>query len=143
LYGAPVWIEAWEKECNKTIYHRVHRFINIKIAKDLRTTSNEPLCILSGLTPVVIKAEEAAKLYNIMRNRQAHEIDHEVQPKDWLHPTDSVRVTEQDEHDIQIFTDGIKSEYGVGAGIAIFIQSQLAHQLRYTLHKRCSNNQAE
>jgi ribonuclease HI len=31
----------------------------------------------------------------------------------------------------------------VGAGIAIFIQSKLAYQLRYTLHKRCSNNQAE
>ena len=90
-------------------------------------TSNEALCILTGLTPIVIKAEEAAKLYNIMRNRQAHEIDHEVQPKDWLHPTDSVRVIEQEEQDIQIFTDGSKSEYGVGAGIAIFIQSKLAH----------------
>ena len=53
-------------------------------------------------------------------------------------------VTEQpEEHDIQIFTDGSKSEYGVGAGIAIFIQSKLAHQLRYTLHNVCSNNQAE
>jgi ribonuclease HI len=30
----------------------------------------------------------------------------------------------------------------VEAGIAIFIQSKLAHQLRYT-HNRCSNNQAE
>jgi hypothetical protein len=87
--------------------------------------------------------EEAAKLYNIMRKSQAHEIDHEVQPKDWLHPADSVRITEQEEHAIQIFTDGSKSEYGVGAGIAIFIQNELAHQLRYTLHNRCSNNQAE
>ena len=33
-------------------------------------------CILTGLTPVVIKAEEAAKLYNIMRKRQAYEIYH-------------------------------------------------------------------
>ena len=31
----------------------------------------------------------------------------------------------------------------MGAGIAIFIQSKLEHQLRYTLHNRCSNNQAE
>jgi ribonuclease HI len=42
-----------------------------------------------------------------------------------------------------VFTDGSKSEHGVGAGIAVFIQSKLADQLRYTLHKRCSNNQAE
>ena len=90
-----------EKECNKTIYNRVQRLTNIKIAKAFRTTSNEALCVLTGLTPVVIKAEEAAKLHNIMRNRQAHEIDHEVQPKDWFHPADSVRVTEQqEEHDI-------------------------------------------
>jgi len=69
---------------------------------------------------------------------------HEVQPKDWLHPPDSVRVTEQsDEHAIQIFADGSKSEQGVGAGAAIFIQNKLVHHSRYTLHKRCSNNQAE
>jgi hypothetical protein len=79
-----------------------------------------------------------------MRESQAHDIDHEVQPKEWLHPADSVRITEQqEEHDIQIFTDGSKSEYGVGAGISIFIQNELVHQLRYTLHNRCSNNQAE
>ena len=42
-----------------------------------------------------------------------------------------------------IFTDGSKSEHGVGAGIAIFIQSKLAQQARYILNKRCSKNQAE
>jgi len=94
---------------------------------------------LTGLTPIVIKAEEATKLY-ITRNSQ----DHEVQPKDWLHPADSVRITEQhDEHAIQIFTYGSKSEDGVGARVAIFIQSKLAHQSRYTLHNRCANNEAE
>ena len=144
LYGAPVWIEALEKECNKTVYNRVQRLINIKITKAFRTTSSEALCTLTGLIPIVIRVEEAAKLYNIMRKRQAHAIDHEVQPKDWLHPADSVRITEKhDEQAIQIFTDGSTSEHGVGAGIAIFIQNKLTHQLMYALHNRCSNNQAE
>ena len=40
---------------------------NIKIAKAHRTTSNEALCTLTGVTPIVIKAEEA-KIYN-MRGR--------------------------------------------------------------------------
>jgi hypothetical protein len=40
LYGAPVWIDALKKECNKTVYKRLQRLINIKIAKDFRTTSN-------------------------------------------------------------------------------------------------------
>jgi ribonuclease HI len=34
-------------------------------------------------------------------------------------------------------------ENGVGDGIAIFIRSEVAHELRYTLHNRWSNNQAE
>jgi hypothetical protein len=60
--------------------------MNIKIAKAFRSTPNEALCTLTSLTPVVKKEEEAAKLY-IMRNSQDYEIDHEVQPKDWLHPS--------------------------------------------------------
>ena len=71
-------------------------------------------------------------------------IDYEVPPKDWLNLADSVRITEQkDEHAIQVFRDGSKNEHGVGAGVAIFIQSKLEHQLRFTLHNRFSNNQAE
>jgi ribonuclease HI len=144
LYGAPVWVEALEKECNRRVFNRVQRLINIKIAKAFRTTSNEALCALTGITPIVIRAEEEAKLYNIMRKSQDHVIDRAVQPKDWLHPADSVRITEQQcEQAIQIFTDDSKSEHGVGAGISVFIQSKPADQLRYTLHKRCSNNQAE
>jgi ribonuclease HI len=100
--------------------------------------------VLTGLTPIVIKAEEAAKLYNIMRKSQNHVIDYEVPPKDWLHLADSVRITEQkDEHALQVFTDGSKNKHGVGAGIAIFIQSKLEHRLRFTIHNRCSNNQAK
>jgi hypothetical protein len=86
LYGAPEWIEALEKECNKTVYNRAQHLINIKIAKAFRTTSNEAPCTLTGLPPIVLKAEEVAKLYNIMRKSQDHKIDYEVQPKDWLHP---------------------------------------------------------
>jgi hypothetical protein len=33
LYGEQVWIEALEKERNKTIYNRIHHLINIKIQK--------------------------------------------------------------------------------------------------------------
>jgi len=44
---------------------------------------------------------------------------------------------------IQIYTDGSKSEKGVGSGIAIFIDGSLTFQLRYRLVEKCSNNQAE
>ena len=62
LYGAPVWIESLEEECNKTVYSRVQRLINITKTKAFRTSSSEAFCTLTGLTPFVIKAEEEAKL---------------------------------------------------------------------------------
>ena len=124
LYGAPVWRGAMEKKCNKTIYSRVQRLMNIKIAKAYQTTSNEALCILIRTTPTEIKAEDTANLYRIIRDRQNHQLDHEVQLKDWTHPADSVTISEQNkanEHTIQIFTDGSKNEHGVGSGTAIYI----------------------
>jgi len=71
LYGAPVWIEAQGKACNKTVYNRVQLLIDINIAKAFRTTSNEAFCTFTGLIPIMIKAEEAAKLYNIMRKSKS------------------------------------------------------------------------
>ena len=62
-YGVPVWIKALEKECNRKIYNRVQRLINIKIVKAYRTTSNEALCTLTGLNPTVKQAEEKAKIF--------------------------------------------------------------------------------
>jgi ribonuclease HI len=99
---------------------------------------------LTGLTPVGVKAEEAAKLNTTMRDSQAHEIEYKVQPNDWLHPVHSVRIADKnDDNAIQIFTDGSKSEHGVGAGIAIFIQNNPAHRFKYSFHTKCSNNQDE
>ena len=95
LDESPVWFEAPKKECNKKNYNRVQRIINIKLYKAFRTTSSEALCTLTGLNPVVIKSEESVKLYNIMRYRQAYEIDHEVQPNEWLQTADTAKITEQ------------------------------------------------
>jgi hypothetical protein len=97
LYGAPVLIDGMEKKCNKIIYGRLQRLMNIKTAKAYRTTSNEVLCILTGTTPIEIKAEETAKLYCITRDRKNHLLDHEAKLKVWTHPADSVRNREQNE----------------------------------------------
>jgi len=58
------------------------------------------------------------------KGKQNHQSDHEVEPKDWTHAADSVKINEQtegNEHTIQIFTDGSKNEHGVGSGTAIYI----------------------
>jgi hypothetical protein len=144
IYGVPVWIKALEKECNRKIYNRLQRIINIKIAKAYRTTSNEALCTLTDLTPIVIKAEEEAKIFNIMRGSIQNETDKDEKPKDWLHTAEFVRIIETPEdEEIQIYTDGSKNENGVEAGIAIFDKGKIEKKLKYKLHNNCSNNQAE
>jgi len=69
LYGAPVWVRAMEKKCNRTLYSRVQWVMNIKIAKAYCTTSNDVLYILTGNAPVELKTEEAANLYRITKDR--------------------------------------------------------------------------
>jgi len=47
------------------------------------------------------------------------------------------------EHTIHIYTDGSKTEHGVGSGSVIFIENKLTHKIKHKLHNRCSKNQAE
>jgi hypothetical protein len=155
-YGAPVWIKALGKISYKIKLIRVQRMINIQIAKSFRTVSNEALCIINGLTPIDIKLEEDAQRFlTARRNKTEHDqdarttngpqnIDHDSHPRDWLQPADTVKISEyHDDNAIQIFTHGSMSAQGVGAEIATFIQNKLAHQRRLTLHRNCTNNQAE
>jgi hypothetical protein len=69
LYAAPVWIDSMKKEYNKTKYTRVQRLISLRIAKAYRTISHEALCIITGISPINIKVEEAIALYNITTGR--------------------------------------------------------------------------
>jgi len=57
MYGAPTWSEAMKCEHNRHKYVRVQRLINLKMARAYRTTSNEALCILTGITPLILKLE--------------------------------------------------------------------------------------
>jgi len=63
----------------------------------IHALANEALCILTGTTPIEIKAEETTKLYHITRDRQNQPLDFEAEPKDWTHPADPVRINEQNE----------------------------------------------
>jgi hypothetical protein len=68
--------------------------LTLRIAKVCRTISHEALCILTGIPPITIKAEEAVALYNITtgRNIQKYQLDKEENTRDWLHPADTVTV---------------------------------------------------
>ena len=119
--------------------------INIRIAKAYRTVSNEALCIITGLIPINIKIEEAAKLYDLTK-AEGTRYDRAMESRHWIHPSKHISIIEGQErttHSLQVYTDGSKNEGGVGSGIAVFAGSNLITTQMYRLNGRCSNNQAE
>jgi len=48
----------------------VKRLMNILIAKAYRTRSSESLYIFAGTRPIIIKAEEAAKRYEVWKRHR-------------------------------------------------------------------------
>jgi hypothetical protein len=117
------------------------------MAKAYRTTSSEALCTLTGITPIIISTKVPVKQYNIRKTRESQtpEIDN-VELKDWTRPADAVRITVTKDYKnqlVQVYTDGSKSEAGVGSGALIFIGQEIAAQIKLKLDSRCSNNQSE
>ena len=112
--------------------------INIRIAKACRTVSNEALCVITGLILINIKIDETANYYDSVEG-QGHLPDREMEVKHWTHPANTVEITDGQEdgyHNIHLYTDGSKSEQGVGSGIAIFKDSKFCYfatSLRWTL----------
>jgi len=107
--------------------------------------SNEALCVITGLIPINIKIEETAKYYESVKG-QGNTFNREMEVKHWTHPANTVKITdgqEDSKHNIHVYTDGSKSEHGVGSTIAIFKESKLIDTKKYKLNGRCSNNQAE
>jgi len=75
IYSAPVWAEAMMFEYNRIKYVRVQRLMNIKIAKEFCTTSSEALCILVGMTPIIIRTEEPVNQYFLRKGKGTHSIN--------------------------------------------------------------------
>jgi hypothetical protein len=110
--------------------------------------SNDALCIITGLTPIHVKIKETAELYKIIRgNRHKNlPIDHDKLSKQWLHPAVRIITTDNETEDptpINIYTDGSKSEHGVGTGTAIKQSGTPTVKLMYRMDTRCSNNQTK
>jgi len=87
--------------------------MNLRIAKAFRTTPSEALRILAGLAPIIIKTEEAVKLYELKERERKPKTnnDREVELKNWFHPADTVKIIEGEENKestIQLYTDGSK-----------------------------------
>ena len=146
-YGTQVWIDSLQRKSNASKLRRIQRMTNIKIAKAYRTTLHEALCVLTGISPVIIELENTAKLYHITRGKNQDTLyDAPMNYRRWPHPAKAIELKNKCEdmhYKLEIYTDGSKHEKGVGSRVAIFVDGSLTHQLRYKLAEKCSNNQAE
>jgi len=145
IYGVSVWKGVLNRSCYKAKLVRIQRLINIRKAKAYRTVSNDALCTITGLMSINIKIEETSKYYEITKG-EGSLYDKEMEVKNWIHPAKHITIIDSHEdstQNIHVYTDGNKNEVGVGAGIAVFSGNRLKTTLKYRLHERCTNNQAE
>ena len=143
-YGAPVWEAALNKQHNVAKIRRIQRITNLKICKGFRTISYEASCILAGMMPLVKTIEETAQLYN--DTKQLEEYDKPAELGTWLHPAEITGLTPTDKetkYEIEIYTDGSKTDKGVGSGIVIYRDGMILEKIKHKLGPRSSNNQAE
>jgi len=87
--------------------------------------SHEALCVVTGMMPIDIKIEEAARLYQLTKGTANNNtlFDKYMEVRYWQHPAEaSIRSTDEKEEtgSLHIYTDGRKTEKGVGSGIVIF-----------------------
>ena len=95
-YGTPVWIECLKKKHNAIKLKRVQRLINIKIARAYRTTSHEALCVLTGMTPILIDLGSEAKMYHNTRgNEKSEQYDAQEHYSQWNHPADVLEMKQK------------------------------------------------
>jgi hypothetical protein len=112
-YGAPVWFGAMKYGHSRQRYVRVQRLLYLRIARAYRTTSSEALCILTGITPIILKLEEVFKQYSFREKRLSQDTtnDHEVEYKLWPHPARTATITEIENHEeasLSAYTNGSK-----------------------------------
>ena len=66
-----------------------------------------------------VVSEETAKYYEYIKGNE-NLVDREMEVKPWTHPAYSVKIIkgqENSKHTIHVYTDGSKSEHGVGSGV--------------------------
>jgi hypothetical protein len=110
--------------------------------------SHEAFCVLTGMISTDLKIEQAARIYQLTKgnDKEKAQFDKDMEVRYWQHPAKaSISSTEEKEEKgtIHIYTDGSKTDKGVGSGIAIFESGKYIESIQRRLNKKWTNNQAE
>lgn len=68
LYGAQIWADALELQENRRKMQSVHRLTAMRVASAFRTVSSDAICVIAGMTPIDIAADEAKRLFIAKRS---------------------------------------------------------------------------
>ncbi|XP_067132776.1 uncharacterized protein [Centruroides vittatus] len=125
-YAAAAWHTATNKVRNKKMLFTAQRHATLRIAKAFRTISTEALLVICGVPPIDLVVHEKAQNYKVRKDL-----------------TVRVEKGESQNNDAKIYTDGSKSETGVGAALVVFVEGVKVAHRQYRLNNNCTVYQAE
>ena len=63
LYGAQIWADALQLQENRRRMLSIHRLTALRVTSAFRTVSLEAACVIAGMMPIDIAADEAKRLF--------------------------------------------------------------------------------
>jgi hypothetical protein len=104
--------------------------------------------VLTGTMPIDLKIEQTAMVYQLTKgDKEKKQFDKDMEVRYWQHSAEaSISSTEEKEQKGTIhivYTNGSKTDKGVGSSISIFESGQYIKSIQRRLNKKCTNNQAE
>jgi ribonuclease HI len=156
-YASSVWSSALRYKVYKKKLERIQRPMALRICRAYRTVSTTAALALAGTIPLWLRVEERARVYLVRKTGITKELPddrllEEVVPF-WSLPHPALRkipqcmieegMPELEMSELAIFTDGSKSDSGVGAAFVSFFQGEELRHRKFLLDRICSVFQAE
>lgn len=83
LYAAPIWAEALKYQRYKMMVQRIQRSVLIRAGRAYRTTSNEALCVVTGIPPIHLLVEERVGVYSGVSPEVQHAMTENKWQQEW------------------------------------------------------------
>jgi ribonuclease HI len=158
-YAAEIWGDAAQKQSAIRRLRSFQRSFAIRAIRGFHTVSAVSACALAQFMPLHLKIREVRDIGRVKRygiyNGIPSDITLEirVQPNDKLHPSQRQTITFKeartqtdiniDHSNTRIFTDGSKSNDGVGAAFVSYLPNGRRVTRKFKLNNTCSVFQAE
>ena len=157
LYAIQVWHQSLDKKWARQRLRMIQRWFLLRICKAYRTVSFDALCVIANIPPIDYKAKSIAELSEVHTNgllalNDLSQIEIQQPQLRLCHPAKSIlnnaciyyqSAMKNETESINIFTDGSKSDNGVGSAFVAFHRGTLFHRQMFKLPNHCTVFQAE